>query len=86
MDDPKMLRPCYQCLLRDMDPEAYLKDLAVYIERIPESAKADRNLYEKRLQICKECTELVSGTCMACGCYVELRAAGKSGRCPNKRW
>ncbi|MBQ6551815.1 MAG: hypothetical protein IJL78_10460 [Lachnospiraceae bacterium] len=86
MDDPRMLRPCYQCLLRDMDPEAYKKDLAVYIEKIPESAKAGPDLYEKRLKTCTECEKLISGTCMSCGCYVELRAAGKYGRCPEKRW
>lgn len=42
--------------------------------------------YEKRLAICKECERLNAGTCDACGCYVELRAAAKVSHCPYKKW
>lgn len=42
--------------------------------------------YERRLSICKECEKLNAGTCDACGCYVELRAASKMVHCPYKKW
>ena len=33
------------------------------------------SLRESRLSVCQDCEKLNAGTCMACGCYVELRAA-----------
>ena len=42
--------------------------------------------YERRLAICQDCEKLNEGTCMSCGCYVELRAAAKISRCPKGRW
>ncbi|MFR1660111.1 DUF6171 family protein [Gallintestinimicrobium sp.] len=43
-------------------------------------------MYEKRLELCKACDYLEAGTCLACGCYVELRAAVKKNRCPYRHW
>ena len=34
MADPRMLRPCYRCLLRDMDKDAYFDQLQAYIDRM----------------------------------------------------
>ena len=51
----------------------------------PEDMTSDEE-YEKRLSVCQQCEKLNAGTCMACGCYVELRAAAKISRCPNKKW
>ena len=42
--------------------------------------------YERRLAICKECEKLNEGTCLACGCYVELRAAAKAAHCSHRKW
>ena len=42
--------------------------------------------YERRLDICKDCDKLNAGTCMSCGCYVEIRAAAKISKCPTKKW
>ena len=42
--------------------------------------------YEKRLAVCGTCEKLNAGTCMSCGCYVEIRAAAKVSKCPNKKW
>ena len=36
--------------------------------------------------ICKECDKLNAGTCLSCGCYVEIRAAMKQSKCPNRKW
>ena len=38
--------------------------------------------YERRLAACKECRHLENGTCMQCGCYVEMRAARTDMHCP----
>lgn len=86
MADPRMLRPCYKCLLREIDPDAYFEKLQDYIGRIPEEERADPVLYEDRLKICSSCDYLVSGMCRACGCFVELRASELKGRCPYDRW
>ena len=48
---------------------------------------ADDTLYEKRLKVCSDCKHLdISGTCMMCGCYVMLRCALYSNKCPQKYW
>ncbi|MBR2950689.1 MAG: hypothetical protein IKC46_12660 [Lachnospiraceae bacterium] len=39
------------------------------------------SVYEQRLAVCKECDYLEVGTCLACGCYVELRAAVNKNKC-----
>ncbi|CBK74094.1 hypothetical protein CIY_12720 [Butyrivibrio fibrisolvens 16/4] len=51
----------------------------------PEDMAGDEE-YEARLLVCRQCEKLNAGTCMSCGCYVELRAAAKISRCPNKKW
>ncbi len=57
-----------------------------YLLAIRESDRVSQTVYEKRLSICKECDFLNAGTCGACGCYVELRAAGCKSCCPKKKW
>lgn len=48
---------------------------------------ADDALLSQRLSACSDCKHLdVSGTCMMCGCYVMLRCAIKSNKCPKKYW
>ena len=39
-----------------------------------------------RLGYCRQCDKINQGTCLACGCFVEIRAATKKGRCPYKKW
>lgn len=69
-----------------MDPEAYMNQLHRYIEMLDKDLKTARQVYEERLNICKECDYLNEGTCQACGCFVELRAAVKKNKCPYKKW
>ena len=76
---------CKRCLLRDM-AEADQKMLEKYSDEIKKADRVEEEEYERRLAVCKECELLNAGTCGACGCYVELRAVAKAGRCPYKKW
>lgn len=79
-------RICYRCLLRDFDAEKYKNDIEKYIEAIKKEERAGEQLYNDRLAICTACDKLTEGTCLRCGCYVELRAASKQARCPSRKW
>jgi hypothetical protein len=78
-------RICKKCLLRDM-AEADKGMIEKYLAAIQNEDRVPKDEYERRLSICTTCDYLNSGTCAACGCYVELRAAGTVGRCPYKKW
>lgn len=79
---------CYRCLLEDMDEKSIMTEVKELINSIPEEEKADAAEYRRRLDICRKCSSLINGTCKKCGCYVELRAAGKKRTCPDteNRW
>lgn len=81
-----MSRVCLRCLLREMSEADASFDVAKYIEKLKPEDKTDDIEYERRLSVCKECDLLNAGTCNACGCYVEIRAAGANSHCPRKRW
>ena len=87
-DDARQVvrKRCYKCLLREMDEAAYMEKLHRYIVLLDDDVKAGETLYGGRLEICRACDYLEAGTCLACGCYVELRAAVKKNRCPYKKW
>ncbi len=84
--DKKDQRICKKCLLRDFDEAAYEEQIRRFIEKLSPGDRVSHEEYEKRLLVCQSCESLVTGTCMKCGCYVELRAAGKNSRCPAKKW
>lgn len=84
MMQPK--RKCRKCLLAELDNEKLLEDVRLAIGRLPGELKVSEEEYDSRLAVCKECHYLNEGTCNACGCYVELRAASKTGKCPYKKW
>lgn len=86
MMDQNNQRVCKQCLLREFDEAAYHEKLGKLLVLMDQNVKAGDTLYEQRLSICKECEKLLEGTCIGCGCYVELRAAVKSNHCPYKKW
>ena len=81
-------RFCRKCLLKDMPEDTYFKNLYEYIERLDEIIKVDKYEYNRRLQICTTCDNLVNGMCRICGCFVELRAVIKKNNCPDvqKKW
>ena len=74
---------CKKCLIRDMAEKSYTENLKSYMQRIDENIKVSEQEYEKRLSICKQCESLLSGMCLKCGCYVELREMKKKQKCPN---
>lgn len=80
-------RVCRRCLTREMlGQEEYFTNLQQYIANLDADIKAQEELYEQRLSVCKECELLFQGMCRICGCYVELRAAIGTNACPNRHW
>ena len=77
---------CKKCLLREAFPQDYEKYVASLLIKISPSAKAPEEIYAARLEQCRHCDQLNSGTCMGCGCLVELRAAYKREKCPFRKW
>ncbi len=80
-----MKKICKKCLLREM-AEQDREMIEKYKSAIKEADRVSDAVYEHRLSVCKQCDLLNEGTCGACGCYVELRAAAETGRCPHKNW
>ena len=64
------------------------RTVAEYVAGLDESVRVSDADYQARLAICRECPELMNGTCRLCGCYVETRAAKKGQKCPMvpARW
>ena len=81
---------CRRCLLRESGSEDILAEVKRCVERIKSEEKTEDGVYSERLKRCSECEFLISGTCLKCGCYVELRAAYKNNCCPlpksRKQW
>ena len=75
---------CKMCLIREMDQAGI--DIEKYKSAIKMEDRVTENVYEERLSVCKQCQKLNAGTCFSCGCYVELRALGKTNHCPDKKW
>ncbi len=74
---------CRKCLLDDMDKDEFFNQLSQYIKNYPEEKRVSQEVYRHRLEICKECDELINGMCRKCGCYVELRALKQKTFCPS---
>ncbi len=79
-------RRCRLCLIRDIDPAEYEKKIKRLLDLMKPDEKASEDIYENRLGICQACHYLSEGTCAACGCFVELRAAASGGQCPYNKW
>ena len=69
-----------------MDIQAYFENLHTYIAGLEPDIKAEPDLYEERLGVCRQCELLMDGMCRACGCFVELRAAIGKNSCPYDKW
>ena len=81
-----MPKPCTRCLLKDYSKEVYEKLIVEGLKALPAEDLADEEVTSKRLSVCKDCEKINQGTCLACGCYVEIRAALKGGKCPYSKW
>lgn len=80
-------RICKKCLMREMQDKAdYFETIQTLIENLEPEESVSKDLYEKRLQICKDCEMFLEAMCRSCGCYVELRAAKQKNACPRKKW
>ncbi len=79
-------RKCRKCLLAELDNEKLLAEVRLAVERLGKDIRVSEKAYQNRLDTCRQCDYLNEGTCNACGCYVELRAAAKTGKCPYKKW
>ncbi len=78
-------KPCIKCLLAECDESEVLEKIRKLLSLMPESEKAEPDIYNERLEICRNCESLINAQCMKCGCYVELRAAKKKERCPHEK-
>ncbi len=77
---------CKKCLLKDALPSDYNKYVAGLLARISPADRLTQAAYDSRLALCRGCGQLNVGTCMGCGCLVELRAAYKKEKCPFGKW
>lgn len=83
------MKSCKKCLLLqagEVDVYTTVKD---YLDSLDSSLKVDEEEYIYRLRFCNDCDSLISGMCVKCGCYAEIRAALKGKSCPdadNERW
>lgn len=80
---------CRRCLLRDMaDENDYYQSVQRYRAALPPRSRTPDDVYAARLTACRACDALDAGTCMQCGCYVEMRAARRDMHCPAAvpRW
>ena len=80
------MKICRRCLLKEMNEEQYRKVIEEGLSALPKEDLVAEDVVSGRLNVCKECEKLNMGTCAACGCYVEIRAALKKGNCPYKKW
>ncbi len=69
-----------------MGEEAYREMIRRHGDIIKPGDRSDEALCKARLDICRECPKLNAGTCAACGCFVEIRAALKRSTCPDRKW
>ncbi|MCR5527371.1 MAG: DUF6171 family protein [Lachnospiraceae bacterium] len=81
-----MLRECKRCLTYEQADEKTRQSFEMLINGIPKNERTSDKVYDERLTQCESCDSLLAGTCRACGCFVELRAAMKSSKCPHRLW
>lgn len=84
-----MRERCKRCLLLAAGEAKSYEQIKQYVDNLDDDLKVTSALYDRRLSLCKTCDYLISGMCLKCGCYVELRAALKNKACPNPddvRW
>lgn len=80
-----MSRICKKCMI-GVEAESYLLLIEKNRAAIAPKYRASDALFDKRIALCEECEKRSGPTCLACGCYVELRALRIDSRCPYKKW
>ena len=66
------------------DENDYYQSVVRYRAALPAKKRTPDAAYAARLACCKACDALNAGTCMQCGCYVEMRAARLDMHCPKE--
>ena len=74
---------CRRCLLEDIHEDQLLETIRDMIQSLPQDLKVSEVSYRSRLSLCRACDHLLSGMCLKCGCYVELRCAYLNRHCPD---
>ncbi len=80
---------CRRCLLRDLvTPEEYARTVTRVRDALNPRLLVSDSEYARRLSLCESCEHIQGGTCMRCGCLVEVRALRKDQHCPPplRRW
>ncbi|MBO7662709.1 MAG: hypothetical protein J6U01_05020 [Clostridia bacterium] len=81
--------PCVRCLLSELpDEKALAEILRERLAQLSPEERVPEAVRQRRLDVCRACGRLNRGTCTACGCYVELRAARRGRSCPEgpEKW
>ncbi len=76
---------CKKCLI-GQEAGDYLALIEKNRAATPARIKTPDEEYARRIGICEACEKLSGPTCLACGCYVELRALRKDSHCPYRNW
>ncbi len=76
---------CKKCLIGQV-AEDYLALIEKNRNAISQKLRASDAEFSRRIGLCEACEKLSGPTCVACGCYVELRALRKSSHCPYSKW
>ena len=83
------MQKCKKCLLLEAGESVTYNEIMQYISTLNSETLCNENTYKQRLAECRACDNLISGMCLKCGCYVEVRARLREAECPdydNKRW
>ncbi len=83
------MQKCKKCLLLEAGERVTYDEIMAYVKALDKALLCDENTYKTRLAKCRACDNLLSGMCVKCGCYVEVRAYLANSDCPdadNKRW
>ncbi|MBQ9516806.1 MAG: hypothetical protein IJR60_01850 [Eubacterium sp.] len=83
------MQNCKKCLLLEAGESVTYSEIMQYVATLDKESLCDENTLKQRLAVCKACDNLLSGMCLKCGCYVEVRARLAASDCPdadNKRW
>lgn len=84
-----MYHSCKKCLLLEAGEKRSFESVQSYLENLDDILKVDDEIYSNRIEQCKHCDNLISGMCLKCGCYVEIRARLKDKQCADydeRKW
>lgn len=83
------MKQCKKCLLLESGEKVTYQEISDYLKTLDKNDLVSEAEYERRITDCIKCDNLISGMCLKCGCYVEVRARLKNQDCPDenfKRW